>query len=90
MSIKSKIHFHTCLPPLRNVVGATALNVVKRKIVLVRCSHMSRPVEKCQNPWKRECRNTNIEVYIIHEEQQLPICIGCWHRIADEDYEWRE
>ncbi|MFQ6068035.1 MAG: hypothetical protein ACE5KD_00670 [Candidatus Bathyarchaeia archaeon] len=50
---------------------------------------MSRPVEKCQNPWKSECRNTDIEVYIMHEEQQLPICTHCWQRIADENYEWR-
>ena len=50
---------------------------------------MSPPVEKCQNPWKTECRNTNIEVYILHEEQQLPICTYCWRRIADENVEWR-
>jgi hypothetical protein len=50
---------------------------------------MSRPVEKCQNPWKDGCRNTDIEVYIMHEKQQLPICTHCWRRIANEDYEWR-
>lgn len=55
----------------------------------MRFDHMSRPVEKCQNPWKIKCKNTDIEVYIVHEEQQLPICTNCWHKIADDNYEWR-
>ncbi len=54
-----------------------------------RCDYMARPIEKCQNPWKSECGNTNIEVYILHKKQQLPICTNCWRRIAEEDYEWR-
>lgn len=56
---------------------------------VVRYDHLARPVEKCQNPWISECRNTDIEVYITHEEQQLPICTNCWRKIADENYEWR-
>ncbi|MCW3985476.1 MAG: hypothetical protein NWE91_03575 [Candidatus Bathyarchaeota archaeon] len=66
-----------------------ALNAGNPKNSLVVNIVMSRPVEKCQNPWKNECRNTDIEVYILHEDQQLPICTHCWRRIADESNEWR-
>jgi len=90
MAIWNKFHFHLCLPPLWIVVASTTLNVENTKNrFATRCIHMTRPVEKCQNPWKSECRHTDIEVYIIHEEQQLPICTNCWRRIADENHEWR-
>ena len=49
---------------------------------------MSRHVENCQNPWKNSCKNVNIEVYIVHERQQLPICAHCWRQIADDDCQW--
>ena len=45
--------------------------------------------EKCTNPWKEECANTDIEVYIIQkEENKLPICHECWTSIAESNHEW--
>ena len=50
---------------------------------------MSRPAENCQNPWKNNCRNVNIEVYIVHERQQLPICTHC-KKIRDDKGYWNQ
>jgi hypothetical protein len=49
---------------------------------------MSGPNEKCQNPWKSDCASTSIEVYIVYEKRQLPICTQCWRRIASDDNQW--
>ena len=47
--------------------------------------------ERCKNPWKTECKNTDIEVYIIgKDEKRLPICKECWTEIAKSDHEWGE
>ena len=47
--------------------------------------------EECKNPWKTECKNTDIEVYIIgKDEKRLPICKECWTEIAKSDHEWGE
>lgn len=45
--------------------------------------------EVCQNPWlKHPCKNTDIVVYIVYENQRLPICRKCWEKIAESDLEW--
>ncbi len=44
-------------------------------------------MEKCLNPFKKKkCGNTNIKLYITQDK--IPICHGCWDKIAEKDYEW--
>jgi hypothetical protein len=45
-------------------------------------------MERCRNPWNKECKNGDIEVYILFKGEKLPICRRCWGRIADKDMEW--
>ncbi|HVP93418.1 MAG TPA: hypothetical protein VMS94_06745 [Acidobacteriota bacterium] len=45
-------------------------------------------MEHCKNPWNRECKNNDIEVYILFKGARVPICRRCWTRIADKDLEW--
>ena len=45
-------------------------------------------MEHCKNPWHRECKDGNIEVYILFRGERLPICRRCWSRIVDKDLEW--
>jgi len=42
----------------------------------------------CMNPWKPECRNTDIEVSIYYNGRMIPICRKCWSEIANRDIEW--
>ena len=44
--------------------------------------------EICQNPWKPECKRTDIVVVIIHRYKKCLICKVCWNEIADSDKEW--
>ena len=48
---------------------------------------MSR-AERCRNPWNGRCRNTDIEVFIVHKGSRLPICRRCWSKIANSNIEW--
>ena len=44
---------------------------------------------RCVNPFrKRRCASPDIELYIRVENETLPICIGCWKKIAEGDQEW--
>lgn len=45
-------------------------------------------MEVCRNPWDRECKESDIEVYIELKGEKLPICRKCWDRLANEDMEW--
>jgi hypothetical protein len=49
---------------------------------------ISNTVEKCKNPLKEKCENTDIEVYIYYKNKCLPICRKCWGKIAEKDIEW--
>lgn len=49
---------------------------------------MTRPLERCKNPWNGKCKNTDIEVYILYKGSRLPICHDCWCEIADKMIEW--
>ena len=46
--------------------------------------------ERCANPWKRNCRNADIVLYIVYKGRRLPICKSCWAELADTDLEWGE
>ena len=46
--------------------------------------------EKCENPWKKECNNIDIEVYIYYKNNKVPICRKCWAEIGESDREWSE
>jgi hypothetical protein len=45
-------------------------------------------MEHCKNPWNKECKSSDIEVYILFGGEKLPICRRCWSRIANKDLEW--
>jgi hypothetical protein len=45
-------------------------------------------MERCRNPWNKECKNGDIEVYIVFKGNKLPICRRCWSKIAEKDLEW--
>jgi hypothetical protein len=42
----------------------------------------------CMNPWKPECRNTDIELSIYYNGQATPICRSCWEEISRKNIEW--
>ena len=43
----------------------------------------------CCNPFrKRRCGRPDIEVYLMHNNEQLPICSKCWKKISEE--KWSE
>lgn len=44
--------------------------------------------ESCTNIWYGACVNTDIALYILHEERCLPICQSCWIAIAAGDIQW--
>ena len=44
--------------------------------------------EKCKNPWKEDCVETDIQLYILINKESLPICRLCWNKIADSQKEW--
>lgn len=51
---------------------------------------LKRAGERCRNPWNGSCQNTDIQLYIIHRGERLPICAKCWSEICDSDLEWGE
>ena len=42
----------------------------------------------CMNPWKPDCRNTDIELSIYYKGRSIPICRKCWEEISDKNIEW--
>ncbi|MBS7614895.1 hypothetical protein KEJ18_04100 [Candidatus Bathyarchaeota archaeon] len=42
----------------------------------------------CMNPWKPECRNTDIELSIYYKGRPTPICHKCWEDISNKNFEW--
>lgn len=42
----------------------------------------------CMNPWKPDCRRTDIKLSIYYEGRFLPICNECWKEIAERNIEW--
>ncbi|MGQ9507108.1 MAG: hypothetical protein ACUVTB_04515 [Candidatus Bathycorpusculaceae bacterium] len=45
-------------------------------------------MDHCKNPWNKECKSNDIEVYILLRGEKLPICRRCWSKIANKDLEW--
>jgi hypothetical protein len=45
-------------------------------------------MEHCKNPWEKDCKACDIEVYILFKGERLPICRRCWSRLAERDVEW--
>jgi len=45
-------------------------------------------MEHCKNPWQKECREDDIELYIQFKGERLPICRQCWRRLVEKDVEW--
>lgn len=45
-------------------------------------------MEQCKNPWEKECRDEDIELYILFKGERLPICRQCWSKLAEKDVEW--
>ena len=46
-------------------------------------------IEHCANPWKEDCKGTDVVLYILFEGDKLPICGECWNRIADKNFALR-
>ncbi|MBS7648629.1 MAG: hypothetical protein QXK89_04115 [Candidatus Bathyarchaeia archaeon] len=42
----------------------------------------------CMNPWKPDCRRTDIKLSIYYNGQFLPICHECWKEISEKNIEW--
>ena len=42
----------------------------------------------CMNPWKPQCRKTDVELTIYYKGQPTPICHKCWEEISKKDIEW--
>lgn len=49
---------------------------------------MANRVEHCRNPWDKTCNSSDIEVYILIKGDRLPICKGCWGKLAEKELEW--
>lgn len=41
----------------------------------------------CMNPWKPNCRRTDIKLSIYYNGQFLPICHKCWKEISEKNVE---
>jgi hypothetical protein len=73
-----------------DVGGEPVLN--KRKRIMAKeppeleSSHVSSL--RCMNPWKPECRSTDIELSIFYKGRTTPICRKCWEEIANKNVEW--
>jgi hypothetical protein len=42
----------------------------------------------CMNPWKPNCRRTDIKLSIYYNGRFLPICRKCWSEISEKNIEW--
>jgi len=42
----------------------------------------------CMNPWKPDCRRTDIKLSIYYNGRFLPICRKCWSEISEKNIEW--
>ncbi|MEM3478736.1 MAG: hypothetical protein QW702_03100 [Candidatus Bathyarchaeia archaeon] len=42
----------------------------------------------CMNPWKPNCRRTDIKLSIYYNGRFLPICNECWKEISEKNIEW--
>jgi|GEM_PF-828234 len=42
----------------------------------------------CMNPWKPNCRRTDIKLSIYYNGRFLPICRRCWSEISEKNIEW--
>ncbi|RJS93893.1 hypothetical protein CW705_01020 [Candidatus Bathyarchaeota archaeon] len=65
-------------------------NSVRRNRVNNKAGIESQSVSEvhCMNPWKPDCKNTDIEVSIYYNGRMVPICRECWEEIANKDVEW--
>ena len=46
-------------------------------------------MEHCRNPWKPNCTNEDIKLYIQIKSENLPICKDCWNKqLAEGSQEW--
>ncbi len=51
-------------------------------------SKMESSTLHCMNPWKPNCKNTDIELSIYYNGRFIPICHECWKEISEKDMEW--
>ncbi|MBS7634177.1 hypothetical protein KEJ34_01570 [Candidatus Bathyarchaeota archaeon] len=42
----------------------------------------------CMNPWRPDCKRTDIELSIYYNGRFVPICRECWKEISEKDMEW--
>jgi|GEM_PF-1640071 hypothetical protein len=46
------------------------------------------PSVHCMNPWKPDCRSTDIGLSIYYKGRSVPICRKCWEEISEKNIEW--
>ncbi len=88
------VDFKDTLPPLEETSDALDLNReekadnmrINRKPVHSKAINFSD--SHCMNPWKPECRRTNIKLSIYYKGRFLPICEECWKEISKKNIEW--
>lgn len=51
-------------------------------------SKMESSTLHCMNPWKPDCKRTDIELSIYYNGRFVPICHECWKEISEKDMEW--
>ncbi|MBS7653837.1 MAG: hypothetical protein QXR06_00155 [Candidatus Bathyarchaeia archaeon] len=51
-------------------------------------SKMESSALHCMNPWKPNCKRTDIELSIYYNGRFVPICHECWKEISEKDMEW--
>jgi len=82
---------------LKDPSGLVSLEKVKESVTALATGAMdgeekgddhADSVFHCMNPWNKDCRNTDIEVYIYHNNERIPICHACWDELADKDITW--
>jgi hypothetical protein len=67
-----------------------SLNKRKRVLAKEPSQLESTPISglRCMNPWKPECKSTDIELSIYYKGRTTPICRKCWEEIANKNVEW--
>lgn len=84
-------NFEDLKPPIR--LEKRRRKRVKKKVFIEEKSDDEYSLElepglTCKNPWNKNCKNRNIELFIYYRDEFIPICSNCWRELAEKDLNW--
>jgi len=63
----------------------------RKRVITKEPSKLESPTSSrvhCMNPWKPDCRSSDIELSIYYNGRMTPICQRCWEDISKNNTEW--